>query len=163
MQRGSVEQDARFLHFGIRKLSAELFDVPYRVLQEQRLLPPTNWLGSRYYFLWTHWNAAVFWGGGRCEGGKHTKTSLDLHCWYILNLSDNIWLVAKAASETKGAKYQCNLRIPLAETQQIFFFPVKAFNGPCAFMQSWMSECWSCPPGASGTQARFSLQWSWNQ
>lgn len=61
MQRDWVEQDARLLHFDIRKLSEELFDVPYRVLQEQHLLPPTNCLGSRYYFLWTHWNVAVFW------------------------------------------------------------------------------------------------------
>ena len=97
------------------------------------------------------------------KGREHTKKSSDLHRWHIFNLSDSVWNVAKATLEAKGAKYQCNLRILLAETQQIWFFPVKAFNSPCAFLQRWMSECCSCLPGANGAQAHFPLQWSWNQ
>lgn len=103
------------------------------------------------------------WEMANGKGRECTKSSSDLHHWHILNLSDSVWNIAKATFEAKGAKYQCYLRILLAETQQIWFIPVKAFNSPYAFLQRWMPECCSCLPGANGAQAHFPLQWSWNQ
>lgn len=148
---------------------------PEKSLQSCLMSLAAFYKNSFYYYQLTPWkvNNVVFfeltemqWFPGQravAKGGKHTKKSSDLHRWHIFNLCDSIWSVAKATSEAKGAKHQCNLRNLLAETQRVLYFPVKAFKSSRSFMQRWVSQCWSCLPGANGAQAHFPLQWSWNQ
>lgn len=75
----------------------------------------------------------------------------------MLNLSNSIWNVIKTALEAKSAKYQCTLRILLAETLQIWSFPVEAINSPCAFFTEMQVRILQLPTRCKWCQSLFSF------